>query len=172
MNREEALDWCGKNLAEWPNDLSSAAPEGWEWTWLSISSFVRLKGIWPSTIGEEHIYKSDYSVAPTKFKYTTTTAITPKQQDSIDIIMDRFDFMKVDKVMRKLKWTWALEGDVHDDTKTPIEASIRRAARRTLRLAIHNGSADSGGLLAEYDKDGEELILKFVLEEWWSDGSE
>lgn len=172
MNRDEALEWCINNLVTWPNDLSGAAPEGWEWTHVlnTFQGSFKLRDI--SGI-EVAIYNIDVStkIESKETKYTTTD-ITPKQQNSIDIIMDNFNFRKVDKVMRKLKWTWALEGDVHDDTKTPVEASIRRAARRTLKSAIHRGSADSGGLWAEYDKEEEELILKFVLEEWWSDGSE
>ena len=173
MNREEAVNWAVLNIEEWPYYKSGCElPDldmGWYWNFNTLTNDFSL---YSEDEAATNIHKNDWVWGRMNRPTQEAHTITPKQQDSIDIIMDSFNFRKVDKVMRKLKWTWALEGDVHDDTKTPTEAAIRRAARRILKSAIHNGSADSGGLLAEYDKEEEELILKFVLEEWRSDGSE
>jgi hypothetical protein len=85
--------------------------------------------------------------------------MTEQEQKLIDDIMDWFDFEKVGKVMKFLKWSWmtAEEG-------VPIVPEIRRSARRMLKEAIENKTTiSSGGLKATY-VDGY-LKLEFILSE-------
>lgn len=166
MNREDALNWCADNLAEWPNNSDCIPPEGWVWVWkypLSLTPVLKaLEGSY------EYIDVNDYLDAPTKFKHTATILITPQQQISIDYVMDCFYFRRVDKVMRKLKWKWVQSELNHDDTGTPTELALRVRARQTLINSIAVGNASSSGFEATYDKSTSVFILKFILTDWHS----
>ena len=86
--------------------------------------------------------------------------MTEKEQESIDEIMDWFDFEKVAKVMEFLKWKW-----VSTEDGIPSVSEIRQSARRLLKDAIKNKTTiGTGGLSATYD-DGY-LQLKFILTEF------
>ena len=91
-------------------------------------------------------------------------AVTPRQQEAIDQIMDYFDFARVKKCMDALNWTWAMRG-------VPDEPSIRKSARERLRGAcesfnIHKAEcvASSGGLTARCSEHG--VSLAFEVDEW------
>ena len=91
--------------------------------------------------------------------------MTERQRDSIDEIMDYFDFERVHKVMEFLKWKWAPIGDL-----VPEVYQIRQSARRLLKEAIERGSSiATGGLAVSYRKheDGDiSLELSFELDVW------
>jgi hypothetical protein len=109
--------------------------------------------------------------------------ITEKQQRKIDEIMDEFNFGKVAKVMKYLKWSWCLTG-------VPCEAEIRKSARKRLQeLVLKNNSKPnkqgdwqqsvfSGGLFAKHfggtDEKGpwENMELRFVLEHFTTEENE
>ncbi len=85
--------------------------------------------------------------------------MTEQEQKLIDDIMDWFDFEKVGKVMRFLKWKW-----VTAEEGVPIVPEIRQSARRMLKEAIQKQTTIGfGGLKATY-VDGY-LKLEFILSE-------
>ena len=85
-----------------------------------------------------------------------------KYQDAIDNIMDNFDFEKVHKTMKALKWVWAGEG-------IPHITSIRKKARGLLKDAFqHKNNIVTAGFHVHYssDKDGEYVHIMFVVADW------
>lgn len=86
-----------------------------------------------------------------------------KYQDAIDDIIDNFDFEKVHKTMKALKWEWTAEGGV------PEIPSIKKQARKLLKAAFENKSYNAtGGFEVSYssDENGEYVRLMFVVAEW------
>lgn len=97
------------------------------------------------------------------------------RQDYIDEVMDEFDFDKVLKVMKFLKWKWAFEegGEVPSNT-----ATLRRCARRLIKDAFKSldtrtedwndevpSFCATGGFRAEVWKDNS-VRLVFTISEW------
>jgi len=90
--------------------------------------------------------------------------------ETIDDIMDNFDFNKVHEAMTLLGWRW-----VDHDTKEfhiPDTSDLRKRARRLMQDAMgsHMPSYSTGTGGFQVDKTTEEgkvyLSLSFVLTEW------
>lgn len=113
---------------------------------------------------------------------TTKSVISSleEQLKLVDDIMDNFDFHKVYKVMKMLKWTWAFS-----ENGVPEEYELRKRARAELNRVLaeviggyNEFQTSCGGFEAHAkrwpaEKEGEkpcvQLTLKFVLTEWDSD---
>jgi hypothetical protein len=97
--------------------------------------------------------------------------LTVLEQDSIDHILDNFDFEKVHKAMEALDWKWGYIMDT-GTLQVPEVADLKKAARRMLREAVLCPEPDctvaTGGFYVQ-KLDGEELKLAFQLEEWCAD---
>lgn len=112
--------------------------------------------------------------------------LTEKDFESIEDILDTFDFVKVHKVMTFLNWGWVVK-DEEDYSKAvldedgcsvyvPAIQKLRQTSRMLLKDAAKgaykNGSyyTGTGGLYAEgHYEEGDKvpfLFLKFVLTEW------
>jgi hypothetical protein len=96
--------------------------------------------------------------------------LTVLEQDSIDHIMDNFDFEKVHRTMEALNWKW---GSLNADTlRVPHLVELKQAARKMLREAVLRPEPDytvaTGGFYVQ-KLDGEELKLTFQLDEWCAD---
>lgn len=94
--------------------------------------------------------------------------LSVEQIQSMDEVMDNFDFEKVQKVMDCLKWSWGHESQIPDIYE------IRQFAKRLLADAyiglshlIEDKSLtlSTGGFTATAYRDGS-LSLSFVVEEW------
>ncbi len=94
--------------------------------------------------------------------------LSNKQIESINEVMENFDFERVENVMDCLKWKWGVEGRVPDIYE------IRRFARQLLAdacIGLSNLIEDkklslsSGGFTATAYRDGS-LSLSFVVEEY------
>lgn len=93
-----------------------------------------------------------------------------------DDIMDNFDFKRVHRVMKALKWGWVNGGNF--DTVIPDTPEIRRNARRLMDEVIDKYAetgkdwcgVSTGGFDVELIVDKEDglpdLILRFVVEDW------
>ena len=88
--------------------------------------------------------------------------ISERCQDSIDDIMDNFDFKRVHDVMEAVEWSWHYYG-------VPEESDIRKEARRLLKdvASKKHCIVATGGLEAHYDKDEDMCGLKFVVTDWF-----
>jgi hypothetical protein len=64
----------------------------------------------------------------------------------IDYVLDKFDFDGTCAAMRKLKMYWNFPGEKRPRTPTPGELS--KKAEELLEIAIEDGLAEDGGLLA------------------------
>ena len=88
----------------------------------------------------------------------------------LDSIMDNFDFAKVRKVMKALKWKWA--GVKGDEDGVPTEQEIGDFAAKLLwELANDpkNKAIGTGGFFAEkdfLDPNDPWMQLSFRVEEW------
>lgn len=91
-----------------------------------------------------------------------------------DSIMDNFEFDRVAKTMKVLKWGWA-SNDPDENMQIPDEGRIRREARSLIDHLINTIGTDkeihsvsTGGFTVEFDEiDGiPNLSLKFVVDEW------
>lgn len=72
--------------------------------------------------------------------------MSPEQQKWLDEIMDHFDFARVARAMRALRWYWG----IGDTRHIPKESEIRTEARWILNLAIDRKSTvATGGFYAE-----------------------
>jgi hypothetical protein len=92
------------------------------------------------------------------------------EQDSIDHIMDHFDFERVHKAMVALNWKWGCMDS--ESLQVPEVADLKQCARRLLREAILRPEPDWGSGIGGFHVrkfEGEELKLAFVLEEWDAD---
>lgn len=87
---------------------------------------------------------------------------TITDQDSIDAIMDNFDFRRVHVAMKALKWTWFMDGE----ERVPTEAEIRKFARNLMNQCVsEKTSIATGGFRVTRDSDGG-LNLEFIVDEW------
>lgn len=92
--------------------------------------------------------------------------MSDKMQNQIEAIMDKFDFDRVQKIMKASNWQWATgEGD---EKELPSGNDIRRSARRMLNRVIIEKLAtiSSGGFTAMKikNKQGEQLVLFFGVD--------
>jgi hypothetical protein len=88
--------------------------------------------------------------------------MTDEQRKSLDNIMDWFDFEKVHKTMKTLRWEWlgTVEG-------IPCLGEIRERARELLTNSIEQEtSIGFGGFQATYIPVEGFLKLEFVVSEW------
>lgn len=78
-------------------------------------------------------------------------------RDSIDNILDEFDFERVHKVMVALNWQW------HNVDGVPTIGDLRRTARDLLRTVVQGKHVmvGSGGFFAY--KEDEVLGLRFEV---------
>ena len=88
--------------------------------------------------------------------------MTEEQRKAIDNIMDWFDFEKVHRTMKALRWVW-----IGAEEKIPSQGEIRERARQLLTDAIQDGTnIGSGGLQVIYDPAEGFLKLEFIVSEW------
>jgi len=88
--------------------------------------------------------------------------MTEEQRKAIDNIMDWFDFEKVHKTMKALRWEW-----VGAEEKIPCQGEIRERARQLLTEAIQTEmSIGTGGFQVTYIPVEGFLKLEFVVSEW------
>jgi hypothetical protein len=88
--------------------------------------------------------------------------MTEEQRKAVDNIMDWFDFEKVHKTMKALRWEW-----VGAEEKIPCQGEIREMARQLLTEAIQTEmSMGTGGLQVTYIPVEGFLKLEFVVSEW------
>jgi len=82
-------------------------------------------------------------------------------QESLDEVMDWFDFNKISRVMQLLNWQWFGEG-------VPNESDIRRAVRRSLTKLIEsdNKMSATGGFEYRLWRDTKDISVKFVAADW------
>ena len=88
--------------------------------------------------------------------------MTDEQRKSLDNVMDWFDFEKVHKTMKSLRWQWdgAEEG-------IPCMGEIREKARELLTDSIEREtSVGYGGFQVTYIPVEGFLKLEFVVSEW------
>lgn len=92
--------------------------------------------------------------------------------ETIEDILDEFDFMRVHAHMKHAKWEWLVpDGGL----QVPTMQMLRRTARRLLLSVAHKATdngymSSTGGFEAEgfkiEDSDVPYLTLKFVLTQW------
>lgn len=94
--------------------------------------------------------------------------VTDSQRKQIDEIMDAFNFRRVARCMKMLKWHWG-SGDNH---RIPTESELRVSARARLYEVCRESNAKqsdlylmSGGFNAFCGSDGG-LRLAFELDNW------
>jgi hypothetical protein len=88
--------------------------------------------------------------------------MTDEQRKALDNIMDWFDFERVHKTMRSLRWEWlgTVEG-------IPCLGEIKERARGLLTDSIEQEtSVGSGGFQVTYIPVEGFLKLEFVVSEW------
>ena len=88
--------------------------------------------------------------------------MTDEQRKALDNIMDWFDFEKVHKTMRSLRWEWlgTVEG-------IPCLGEIKERARELLTNSIEQEtSVGSGGFQVTYIPVEGFLKLEFIVSEW------
>ena len=88
--------------------------------------------------------------------------MTDEQRKALDNIMDWFDFEKVHKTMRSLRWEWlgTVEG-------IPCLGEIKERARELLTNSIEQEtSVGSGGFQVTYIPVEGFLKLEVVVSEW------
>ena len=88
--------------------------------------------------------------------------MTDEQRKALDNIMDWFDFEKVHKTMRSLRWEWlgTVEG-------IPCLGEIKERAIELLTNSIEQEtSVGSGGFQVTYIPVEGFLKLEFVVSEW------
>ncbi|UYZ64898.1 hypothetical protein [Hymenobacter weizhouensis] len=70
--------------------------------------------------------------------------MTPHEQQQLDNLMDNFDFHRVARTMRLLKWHWvSAEGFAVPD-EACIRATVRNYARQAIRQATTGTGYQSG----------------------------
>jgi len=88
--------------------------------------------------------------------------MTEEQRKAVDNIMDWFDFERVHRTMKALRWEW-----VGAEEKIPCQGEIRERARQLLTDAIiSQTSVGSGGFQVTYIPVEGFLKLEFVVSEW------
>ena len=85
----------------------------------------------------------------------------PKEiyEEWVEDIMQEFDFKKVHKVIKLLKWKWAGVG-------VPDMKEIKKTARYVMSRAyeVESGTVATAGFEAQVTKHG--IGLKFVITDW------
>lgn len=107
---------------------------------------------------------------------TVKKNVTEEQfQVLLENVMDNFNFEKVHDVMVELDWNWVNANS--GELKVPTVLQLKASARRYLRRAFDGCCVVcSGGLECSYhppidDQDPAGFLsLKFVLEEWDTEG--
>lgn len=86
-----------------------------------------------------------------------------KMNQEIEQILDNFDFEKVYKVMKTLRWEWNFCGEYH----IPNSEELRTEAARLLTIADGDiyQSVTAGGFVATKDETGLRLIFDFGKED-------
>lgn len=98
------------------------------------------------------------------------------EQKMVDEIIEHFNFQRCHKVMKHLKWSWALTGvpSVEELEKSAIERLQRAIEYVKTKEVKETCFVSSGGLKASAYKNRyghvTGLHLEFVLAEWDSDG--
>lgn len=108
-------------------------------------------------------------------------AITERQQQAIDEIMDVFDFERVHQVMKFLNWKWFDSGSVQgalDFESLPMSvpeiSEVRQRARKIIRRTIEESNERGGPGYIETcgfccRVDDETVDLKFIVADWMVD---
>jgi len=88
-------------------------------------------------------------------------------EDNLDEIMNWFEFRKVEKAMKVLKWKWA-----GTDFKTPSEPEIRQAVMKQFRQMYQDKRKFGaiGGFSYTIDYDNNFINLEFILTYWTTIG--
>ena len=89
-------------------------------------------------------------------------------QQHTDEVMDYFDFDRVHKVMKHLKWTW------HDSGESPTVAELRRHVRDQMSMcyAKKEYGVSSGGFKTIYHQGVEDGVewdffdVSFIVSDW------
>ena len=98
------------------------------------------------------------------------------EQKMVDEIIEHFNFQRCHKVMKHLKWSWALTGvpsieELKESAIERLERAIEYAKSKEVKESCY---VSSGGLKATAHKNryGHVVMLQleFVLSEWDSDG--
>ncbi len=85
------------------------------------------------------------------------------KEDKIDYILDNFDFDKVHRVMKALKWTYK---NTEQGYSVPNIHRLLKKAKGLLESISTAGSFhSSGGFEASIDSNGI-MALKFIVSEW------
>ena len=98
--------------------------------------------------------------------------ISEQTQETIDDIMDNFEFDKVHEVMEFLEWKWALD----DGYCVPSINDLRRRSRQLIKDVVSNlerneeCNVSTGGFTVRGWKSSDDgkifLELSFVLTNW------
>lgn len=86
--------------------------------------------------------------------------LTKQQNLKINLVLERFDFNKVEKAMEATAWLWYKEDGTY---YYPYPEELRNRAENLLEDCIETGYASCGGLTATYEN--KEFKLVFELEE-------
>lgn len=87
--------------------------------------------------------------------------MTDEQNKAVNEIMDWFDFEKVHKTMRVLRWKWS-----GTEEGVPLLGEIKQRARQLLVQSIEeNTTISTGGFRATYSHYENHLNLEFILSE-------
>lgn len=82
-------------------------------------------------------------------------------------IIKRFDFRRVHKTMKLLKWGWNIPGTMHE-TEVPTEKRLITSATKAVTdfLGSKYSSSESGGFRVSKHKTetGETILLEFIVE--------
>lgn len=92
--------------------------------------------------------------------------------DQIDDITRNFDFEKVHKIMKILKWRWVIRGELVIPTYSQL---VEKARSLLIEAATKTTSVECGGFkaTAKYSKkDVLNLRLEFILTRWYNKTSE
>lgn len=87
--------------------------------------------------------------------------MTEQQRDTIDYILDNFDFEGVHKAMIALNWKWAGCGGV------PETPDLRKMARQLLKDSFEYGETNelgTGGFYTKYNKEQNTMSLSFQID--------
>lgn len=97
---------------------------------------------------------------------------TTQIYDQIDDIIYNFDFEKVHKIMKILKWRWFIGGEL---VIPSVQQLVKQARKLLFRAATETTSVELGGFkaTAKYSKkDVLNLRLEFILERYYNETSE
>lgn len=94
--------------------------------------------------------------------------LTRKDKRRISFVMDGFDFKSVHKMMKAMKWEWAIISPPR--LMVPTVKQLKNVALQLLNDVCEQGSgySSTGGLVAEREDDGN-FCLSFVFEEFFSE---